>query len=237
MDGAIGTGTVAPMELISTETGAEPAWAAFVGTPLTVVFAEAESIEQVRRAGEGVLPLEPPYHVSDDDAYLVLPDDIGVEIVDILRDGDQELLADAVREGLLVLGAVLRKGRGVVELHVEEAVTPADALAAGMEYGASVEVGGGDDPVRAANELGHVQCTMVSALLDDEGLERILRAEEHVGTSWRVPPHAADRLVGVEPTYAWSRRLAPGRVGIELALFSEEEELVAVVRPVELVAA
>lgn len=225
------------MERISTETHGEPAWAAFVGTPLTVVFAEGDAIERVRSGGEGVLPLEPPYHVSDDDAYLVLPDDIGVEIVDILRDGDRELLADAMREGLLVLGTVLRKGRGVVELHAEIAVTPADALASGMEYGASVKVGGGEDPVRAANELGHVQCTMVSALLDDEGLERMLRREEHVGTSWRVPAHARDRLAGVEPTYAWSRRLGPGRVGIELALFSEEEELVAVVRPVELVAA
>ncbi len=224
------------MQMIASETQGQAVWDAFVGTPLSVVFAEGEALEPIRAAGTGVLRLEPPYHLSDDDAYLVLPEDIGVEIVDILRDGDAELLGEAMRDGLLVVGSVVRRGRGEVELHVEEAVTPADALSAGMPYAAEIVIGDGGDPVRRANELDHVQCTMLSALLDDAGLERMLRKEQTIGASWRVPAHAADRLAGVEPTYAWSRRRAAGRVGVELALFSEEEELVVVLRPVELVA-
>lgn len=226
------------MHLVAAESSAgEPAFAPFAAVPLTVVLAEGDAIAEVRETGEGIIPLEPPFHVSDDDVYLVLPDDIGVEIIDILRDGDDELLHDALTEGLLVIGAMVRKGRGVVELHVEHAMTPADALAGGMPYAARIAVGGDEDPVRHANELPHVQCTMLSALLDDEGLEQMLRRDAFLGTSWRVPAEAKDRLVGVEPTYAWSRRLAPGRVGVELALFVEEEELVVVLRPAELVAA
>jgi hypothetical protein len=40
--------------------------------------------------------------------------------------------------------------------------------------------------------------------------------------------------VTAEPTYVWSRQRDDGRVGIELALFSEYEELVALVRPAAL---
>jgi len=224
------------MHLVASESSARPAWAPFAATPLTVVFAEGDAIARVREGGATVIPLEPPFHLSDDDAYLVLPDDIGVEIVDILRDGDVELLDEALAEGLLVVGAMVRT-RGTVELHIEEAMRPVDALAQGLPWAAAVEVGAGTDPVRAANELDHVQCTMVSALLDDEGLERMLREESFVGASWRVPAHAAGHLACVEPTYAWSRRISTGRVGVELALFVEEEEIVVVLRPVELVAA
>lgn len=225
------------MQLVASETHGQPIHSELVGTPLSVVFAEGDAIEALRGSGEGVLRLEPPYHVSDEDAYLVLPDDIGVEIVDILRDGDLELLHEALRDGLLVLGAVVRRERGVVELHAEVALTPADVLAGGLPYAGTVEVGAGEDPVRMANELDCCQCTMVSAFLDDAGLERMLRKPEFLGASWRVPAAAADRLVGVEPTYAWSRHRGPGRVGVELALFVEEEELVILLRPVELVAA
>ena len=225
------------MHLVETQREApEAAFTPFTAVPLTVVLADGEAIAEVRENGAGVIPLEPPFHVSDDDVYLVLPVDIGVEIADILRDGDDELLDDALTEGLLVVGSMAPKGRGVVELHVEHAMTPAVALAGGMPYAARVEVGGDADPLRELNELDHVQCTMLSALLDDEGLEQMLRREAFIGTSWRAPAHARERLAGVEPTYAWSRRLGPGRVGIELALFVEEEELVVVLRPAELVA-
>ena len=56
---------------------------ALAGVPLTVVFAEGEAIDAAHTSGGGSIRLEPPYHVADDDAYLVLPDDIGMEIVDI----------------------------------------------------------------------------------------------------------------------------------------------------------
>ena len=78
-----------------------------------------------------------------------------------------------------------------------------------------------------------MQCTVASELVDDDALERMLREREHVGTSWRAQRHAPPDMQG-DPTYAWSVRLPDGRVGIELALFTEYEELVALVRPAAL---
>lgn len=197
---------------------------------LSVVFASGEQIEKVRQAGSGTLVLVAPYHVSSQDAYLVLPEDIGTEIVDIMRDGDLDLLHEAMRDGLLAVGAVERVRKGVVALEVERSETPAAALGGAMGYAASVSLGDGD-VLYALNELEHVQCTVSSALVDDEGLDAMLRSSEHVGTSWRVPADAPAELRGSEPTYAWSRRLTDGRVGIELALFAEYDEIVALLRP------
>ena len=203
---------------------------AFAGIPLSIVFAEGEAIESIRQAGEGELPLEPPFHVSDEDAYLVLPEDIGVEIVDIMRDGDLELLHESLRDGLLVIGALRRLGPGSMCLVAEVALTPASALPQ-MPFVEVIEVGGGVDPLLAVEALEELRCTVASELLDEEGFEQILRRPERAGASWKVPIADRARLVGVEPTYAWSRHLPEGGAGIELALFQEYEELVALLRP------
>ncbi len=202
----------------------------FGGVPLTVVFADGEVLAAAREGRLAQIPLEPPFHVSDEDVYLVLPADIGLELVDIFADGDRELLGEAVDEALLVLGSIEREGRGKVALYVDEAVTARSLLDAGLPYAAEVEVGGEDDPVETLNELEHARITVASALVDDEGLEAMLRRPEHVGASWRVPP-GAKHLEGVDPTHAWSRRLSDGRVGVEAALFAEYEELVVLLRP------
>src|SRR5689334_4222796 len=72
------------------------------GVPLSVVFADGAELARVRDDGEGSVRLVPPFHVSDEDAYLVLPDDIGVDLLDILRDGDVDLVHEAMRDGLVV---------------------------------------------------------------------------------------------------------------------------------------
>ncbi len=210
----------------------------FVGVPLSVLFAGAESIEAVRAAGSGVLSLEPPFHVSDEDTYLVLPDDIGLEIVDILRDGDLDLVHESMRDGLLVIGAIERRGASDVSLHAELALSPGEALRDAPPFAATVPVSGpgGTDPLAVLNALEHVQCTLLGSFFDDEGLDQVLRRDAYVGASWRVPPEDRARLAGVDPTYVWSRRLPDGRVGVELALFPEYEELVALLRPVVLTA-
>jgi hypothetical protein len=63
---------------------------AVVGAAMCVAFADGEAIGQLREAGAGVLELEPPVSLSDEDCYLVVPSDIGLELIDILRDADQE---------------------------------------------------------------------------------------------------------------------------------------------------
>jgi hypothetical protein len=204
----------------------------FVGIPLSLVFAEGSALETVRSEGQGTVPLVPPFHVSDGDAYLVLPDDIGTEVVDILRDGDLELLHETLRDSLLVRGSVQQGDEeGSMQLAVEQALSPAKALESDPDYAEQVAVGGGADPVEDLNGLEHVQCTIMSSFIDDEGLDRALRRSEYVGVSWRPSQENAEKLQGVDPTYIWSRRRPDGRVGIELTLFQEYEELVALLRP------
>ncbi len=211
---------------------------AFVGVPLGVVFAEGEEMAALvvsppSASAPGTLTLEEPVASSNTDAYLVLPSDIGTEIVDILADSDRELLGEAMRDGLLVLGE-LNLEHDAPQLRVEAALSPRKALGENPPFAASVAVGGGGDPLPAINGLPHLQVTMLSSLVDDESLEKMLRRREYAGTSWRVPPEVRDQLESVSPTYAWSKRQMDGSVGVEFALFVEDEELIALLRPVRL---
>jgi hypothetical protein len=199
------------------------------GLPLSVVFADGEAIAAIRERGEGMLALVPPFHVSDQDAYLVLPDDIGLELVDMFRDGDVDLLEEAMRDGIVALGAIEKDGPGKLLLAVEECARAGECLAE-VEFAETVGLGRGVDPIPLLNELPHVQCTVASRFVDTRGLETILRKPEHAGASWRVPKKDK-HLAHVDPTYCWSKRRDDGRIAIECALFSEYEELVVVLRP------
>lgn len=208
----------------------------FSGVPLSVVFADGDAIAAAKRGDAETIPLSPPFHVSDEDAYLVLPEDIGSEIVDILRDGDSDLLAEALRDGLLVIGSIEREGRGV-ELVIESFVVPATALAEGLPYAETVRLVNLESALVAINALDHVQITVCSALVDEEGLAEVLSKADYVGPSWQAPDALAKHGAAVEPTFVWSRRQRDGGVGIEFALFSEYEELVVLLRPALLVPA
>lgn len=201
------------------------------GTPLTVVFAEMHAIVAIVEDETNALPLEPPFHLSDEDAYLVLPDDIGVEIVDILADGDADLLAEAMRDGLVVHGSVERRGDGVRELVVDRWERPADVVEHEGAYAAEVHTARGQEPLLDLAILPHLQCTVVSELFDERGLRDAMASDRFIGTSWSPDRNGK---VGAEPSYVWTRRLANGDVGVELALFCEYEEMVALLRPVVL---
>ena len=207
----------------------------FVGATLVVLFADAQHIERVRSEGGGLIPLTPPFHLGEEDTYLLLPDDIGEEFVDILRDGDEELLHEALRDGLLVQGSVEKnpRGRGMV-LDAELACSALELVEAEGDYAATVSLTRCKDALRTLNTLDHVQCTTLSALVDEQGLGKLLRAHEFVGVSWR-PPASSKALVDVAPTYVWAKKLPDGRTGIQLALFQEDDELVALLLPVVLV--
>jgi hypothetical protein len=163
---------------------------------------------------------------------LLLPSDIGEEIVDILRDGDEELLHEALRDGLLVQGSVEKnpRGRGMV-LDAECTASPMALLEGAAPYAAAISLSRAGDSLRAINTLAHTQCTTLSALVDEDGLGAMLRSHEYIGASWR-PPTNLKALSDIAPTYVWSRKLTDGRLGVQLALFQEEEELVAVLLPV-----
>jgi hypothetical protein len=174
----------------------------------------------------------PPFHVSDDDAYLVLPEDIGVELREMFADGDVDLLADAMREGLFVVGTLEKEGRGKMRLAVDDAEI-VERLLAKMPYADTVEIGRGADPIAALNALPQCRNTVASAFVDVAGFQKMVRASEQAGPSWRAPADRKD-MAGVDPTFAWTKRLADGRIGVEAALFCEYEELVVVLRPVAL---
>ena len=201
----------------------------FVGVPLAILFATGEEITAAKNEDRDHLITTSAPLVSDDDAYLVLPDDIGDEIVDILADGDLELLNETFRDSLIVSGGLNREG-GEVSLLIDCAVSPHDAFRENMPYAQEIKVGGDSDPVQFANRMDHCQCTMLSAFIDDEGLDSMLRAESYVGVSWRTGGGVSKDLV-VSPTYAYSRRLSSGGVGVEFALFVEEDDLIALMRP------
>lgn len=222
------------MQLVAKEKVDLSPHALFVGAPLTLAFATGEDIAEVKK-GADVLPLIAPFHVSDDDTYLVLPEDIGMEIIDILRDGDMELLGEAMRDGLLVFGSLEKAGKGRMVLAIDHAIVPSEAMRGGLPYGSSVKLRGMDaDALASINALDPVQVTVCSALVDEEGLEQMLGTPEFVGTSWRAPAQLQRKGAAVDPTFVWSKRLPDGRVGVELALFTEYEEVVALLRPVVL---
>lgn len=211
----------------------EPTLAELIrGVPLSVVFADGDVIAAVRERGEGMVELLPPFHVSDEDAYLVLPEDIGLELVDMFRDGDLDLLEEAMRDGLVAIGTVEKQGRGKLALAVEQCARPSELMGE-LPFAETVGIGRAIDPLPLLNELDHLQCTVASGFMDEEGLEAVLRAREYAGLSWRVPEGDRQRA-HVDPTYVWSKRLPDGRISIECALFSEYEELVAVLRPAAL---
>lgn len=220
------------MHLVSAHAQVDTKASPYAGLAFSLAIADADEIAALREAGQGRITLAAPYHMSEDDAYLVVPEDIGLELVDILRDGDHDLLQETLRDGLLVLGQ-LERGEHGMQLLAEASATPATALSHGLPYTEQLALDG-SDLVRRINQLGHLQCTTLSAMVDDDGIERILREDEYVGTSWTLDANLAKRLGQVEPTYVWSRRERTGAVSVELALFSEDDEIVVLLRPLQI---
>ncbi|MDW8361030.1 MAG: hypothetical protein RMK74_01405 [Myxococcales bacterium] len=209
----------------------DASWSDLAGRPLALAYADTEALARLEPGGE--LPLDPPFHVSDDDAYLVLPSDVGLEIRDILLDGDLELLDESLREARIACGEVRRAGRGAVRLHAARLAPAGEALAA-MRHACRVDPAACADPVEALNALPVFTVSLAGRFVDAPGLQAMLRSPCHVGVSWRPCPEAPPPECAAEPTLVWSRRLGPDRVGVELVMFSEYEELVALPRPVEL---
>lgn len=207
----------------------------FVGAPLVLLFADAQELQPARMRGSGTIEVTAGYSLSEDDTYLVVPDDVGEEIVDILRDADHDLLEEALDESLLVLGDLQRGAGGRTTMAAEFAVSVSQAFRDGLPYAASVALSSEPGWLRQLNQLSHVQCTMVSALMDGEGLQAVLDNPRYVGVSWRSPADTPS-LASLSPTYVMSHRRG-SRIGLELALFAEDDELVALVRPAEVLAA
>lgn len=202
-----------------------------IGIPLSVVFADGDAMAAAR-AGKKTLALEPPFHVSDSNSYLIVPVDLGLELLEIFRDGDVDLVHELSRDSLVATGSVEKEGKGKMSLSIDRAESLAAVLAKSTKHGATVRGSNVKAIVESTNKLPVAAVTVGSALLDEDGLVSMLQAREYVGESWSSADGTSAEKLGVEPTYAWSKRMPDGQVGIQLALFSEYDELVALIRPV-----
>ncbi len=203
----------------------------FVGVPLPVVFADPADCEALR-SGElqELLPSVPP-QLAAEDRYLVVPDDIGIELLDIVRDGDEELWGEVLRDSVLLEGPCERWTGGQLVLVARRAVGLGDWFGASWEPACRIGVGPGlPDPLERLRREPALRCNVVGGLLDEEGLDRVLASPQFLGVGWRPP--ARYGLEGVQPTLLWSRRTADGAVAVELAIFEEFEDLSVLLRPV-----
>ncbi len=203
----------------------------FVGVPLPVVFADPADCEALR-AGErqAFVPSTPP-QMAADDRYLVVPDDIGIELLDIVREGDEDLWHEVLRDSVLLEGPCERWSGGQLALLVEQVVGLGEWFARTGPYACQLGVGPGlPDPLERLRREPALRCNVVGGLLDEEGLDRVLASAEFLGVGWRPP--ARYRLEGVQPTLLWSRRTPDGAAAVELALFEEFEDLSVLLRPV-----
>lgn len=206
----------------------EPSLAEVFGAlPLSIVYARRADLPAAREGGR--IPLTPPFHVSDDDAYLLVPDDVGLGLVDVFAHANERALSDVLRTAVLVLGVIEREGRTTF-LEIDDAARLGPMLGQ-MRY--FLEQSADESALLALNGLEQAQVTVASELVDEAGLDAMLVGVQHIGPTWRVPPHRKD-LAEVDPTHAWSRRLPDGRIGIEMVVFQEYEELVALLRPAAL---
>ncbi|MCS6856244.1 MAG: hypothetical protein N2515_02525 [Deltaproteobacteria bacterium] len=204
------------------------------GVPLVLLQAEKEELARLRRSIEkgqppSYLPVLPPYHLSDEDAYILLPEDLAVDFRSIFEDGDLDLLKEAMEESVVALGTLERVKRGEMRFVIEEAAKTQEALRQ-MRYAKVVELDDVSMAVQTLNELPLFHNTVASAFVDEEGLADMLQSSEYLGTSWRPPPERPE-LAGVDPTFAWTKRLKDGSIGIEAALFCEYEEMALLLRP------
>lgn len=221
------------MRLVPPPSQAESPLRHFVGAPLVILFADAEELQPSRQRGGGTIEVSAGVSLSDDDTYLIVPDDVGDELVDILRDADRELLEETLDESLLVLGDLHRGAEGRTVVAADFAMSVTEAFRQGLPYAAQVPVDGQGGGLRSLNQLAHVQCTMVSALMDTDGWRSVLRQSNYIGVSWRSPADTPS-LASLSPTFVVSNRSGDGHIGLDLALFVEDDDLVALVRPAEL---
>ncbi len=208
-----------------------------VGSPLCVVFADADQIRAARR-GATEITLTAPFHVAAEDAYWVVPDDIGLEIIDILNDGDRELLDEALRDSVVVLGELEIRGK-TATLRVDDVLDALEMVADETPHAEVTKLKKGlgamspmdtsrDETILALNKREAFQCTVSSAFLDRQGFSKMLNERDYVGMSWRAPEGLG--LDGIDPVHVWSRRVG-NKISVELVLFHEYEELTVVFRP------
>lgn len=193
------------------------------GKLLTIAMADAGAIAAVREGVLSDLRMRPPIHVSDHDAYLLVP--LGAFDESSGGPGD----AAALLAGALVVQGTVSIQKGRATLAVNERWDPL-ALVQDKPFDATVRLTANTNLVPQLNELPFAHCSTAARLFDRRGLEHVVRSRSFVGTSW-APELPDDEEGDADPTWVWSRR-TNGSVAIHLAILGEYEERYALINPV-----
>lgn len=193
------------------------------GKLLTIAVADAGAIAAVREGVLSELRMRPPIHVSDHDAYLLVPPG-ALDEQSAGPDAAAAFLGTA-----LVVQATVAIQRGRALLAVNERWDPL-ALVQDKPFDATVRLTPNANLVPQLNELPFAHCSTAARLFDRRGLERVVRQRSFVGASW-APELPDDEEGDADPTWVWSRRTSGG-VAIHLAILGEYEERYALINPV-----
>ena len=217
-----GSGTTAQRE----DTEAYP----FGETPLVVTFAARDDLGELA-AGDR-LPLAATPEISQDDAYLVMPNRAREHLATAFARGQSGRLAQWFSEAWVVRADV--DGGRAPRLWIG-AAWRASALLAGRA-GRVVSMGGLGDPIRVINRLPFIESLARGGLLDARGAEAILSRGSYVGVSRIGMPELGLGPDTVEPTFIWTERDGQAtRVRVALA-GAEDDAPIALLSPLTLVA-
>lgn len=202
----------------------------FAEMPLVVTFAARDGLADVA-AGQR-LPLAATPEISQDDAYLVMPNRARDHLVNAFARGQLGRLAEWFSEAWVVRADV--DGGRAPRLWVG-AAWRASALLAGRP-GRVVSMSALGDPMRVINRLPFIASLARGGLLDARGAEAILSRGSYVGVSRMGMPELGLGADTVEPTFVWTERLGrETRVRVALAA-AEDDAPIALLSPLTLVA-
>ncbi|MBL8602565.1 MAG: hypothetical protein JNK72_11640 [Myxococcales bacterium] len=201
----------------------------FAETPLVVVFAAVDDLSAVAAGARVSLAAAP--ELSADDAYLVLPLRARDALVAAFARGRGAAIAAWFDEAVVVRAEV--DTRPSPRLWVGAAWRAASVLAGG----ASRSLSSADAAaLQAFNALPHVEGLAPGGLLDRPGLAALTASPAYVGVSRRGVPALGLFDDAVAPTFVWAERTAEG-VSVRVALSaSEDDAMVALLAPIDLVA-
>lgn len=202
----------------------------FGETPLVVTFAARDDLSAL--AADQRLALAATPEISQDDAYLVMPNRAREHLVTAFAKGQTGRLAEWFSEAWVVRADV--DGGRSPRLWIG-AAWRASALLAGRS-GRVVSMGGLGDPMRVINRLPFIESLARGGLLDTRGAEAILSRGSYVGVSRMGIAELGLGADTVEPTFIWTEREGrETRVRVALAA-AEDDAPLALLSPLTLVA-
>ncbi|MBK6535203.1 MAG: hypothetical protein IPF99_38465 [Deltaproteobacteria bacterium] len=202
----------------------------FGETPLVVTFAARDDLSELASGQRLALASTP--EISQDDAYLVMPQRAREHLVAAFARGQSGRVAQWFSEAWVVRADV--DGGRSPKLWIG-AAWRASSLLSGRA-GRVVSMGGLGDPMRVINRLPFIESLARGGLLDAQGAEAILSRGSYVGVSRMGMPELGLGADTVEPTFVWTERDGhETRVRVALAA-AEDDTPIALLSPLTLVA-